>query len=123
MRYDLTIEIKDLDGVQITDSADTAGYTLRSVLVRTALFVDKVNLPTAVEKLQAYALAKRIATANHFVDLTAAEVAHLQRQAGAMWSPLVLGAVWELLESPVTLLAESGPLDMAAAATIEIATH
>jgi hypothetical protein len=103
MRYDLTLALKDLAGVQITDAQDVAGYTLRTALVRTALFVDRGKLPSAVDKLTAYALAKRIAQANHYIDLSAEEVVFLKEQAGAMWSPLVLGQVWELLETPVTL--------------------
>lgn len=123
MRYDLTVPITDLDGVQITDASDTAGYTLRSVLVRTALYVDRIKLPTAAEKLAAYGLAKRVATANHFIDLEASQVAILKEKAGALWSPLVMGQVWELLETPVTLLPavdnlrSGGPNDGAAVVT------
>ncbi len=104
MRYDLTVPIKDLSGVQITDRIDPEGYTLRSTLVRTALFVDQAKpLPSAPEKLSAWALAKRIAQANHYIDLSLEEVASLQAKAGIMWTPLVLGQLSELLESPITL--------------------
>lgn len=103
MRYDLTLAVKDLDGVQITDDKDTIGYTLRTVLVRTALFVDKAKLPSAEQKLTAYGIAKRIAQAGSLIDLTAEEVAFLKAQAGIMWTPLVLGQLFELLESPIAV--------------------
>lgn len=108
MRYDLTLPIKDLDGVQVSDAATVAGYTLRTALVRTALFVDKTKPPSALEKLEAYALAKRIAQANHFIELSAAEVLFLREQSGAMWSPLIMGQIWELLDAPVAMLPEQG---------------
>lgn len=103
MRYDLTIPLHNLNNVQITDGEAPDGYTLRTVLTRCALFVQKGKAPAAVEKLQAYALAKRIAMANGFIDLSAEEVAFLKEQAGAMWTPLVMGQVWEMLEAPITL--------------------
>lgn len=101
MRYDLTLAVKDLDGVQITDDKDTIGYTLRTVLVRTALFVDKAKLPSAEQKLTAYGLAKRIAQARGAIELSAEDVAFLKAQAGIMWTPLVLGQLFELLEAPL----------------------
>lgn len=103
MNYDLTQPLKDLNGVQLTDASDPVGYTLRSVLVRTALFVNTGNLPTALDKFEAYKLAKRIAQANHYIDLTAEQVAYLKDQGGAMWSPLVLGQLWEMLETPTMM--------------------
>lgn len=113
MRYDLTVPIKDLAGVQITDKVDTEGYTLRSVLVRTALMVETAKLPTAAEKLIAYGLAKRISLANHFIDLSAEEVASLKEKGGIMWSPLVMGQLWELLETPVSFLPDpEKPVDV-----------
>jgi hypothetical protein len=101
VRYDLTTPIKDLAGVQLTDAQDGIGYTLGSVLVRTALFLDKAKLPTPPEKQAAYTLAKRLATAGSSVDLSIDDVAFLKTQAGAMWSTLVMGQVWELLEQPL----------------------
>lgn len=104
MRYDLTVPVKDLNGVQIADVNDPAGYTLRSVLVRTALFVDPraAKPPTASDKIAAYALAKRLAQSPPFIELLAEEVAFLKAQAGLMWTSLVLGRVCELLEAPLT---------------------
>jgi hypothetical protein len=109
MRYDLTVPLRDLNGVQLTDQADPVGYTLRSVLIRTALFIAPGKAPTATDKLSAYALAKRIATANHFIDLSAEQVLFLKDNAGALWTPLVMGQVWELLESPVQLIPTEAP--------------
>jgi hypothetical protein len=103
MRYDLTVPLHNLNNVQITDAEAPEGYTLRTVLTRCALHVARGKTPGAAEKLQAYALAKRIAMANAFIDLSAEEVAFLKEQAGAMWTPLVMGQVWEMLEAPVTL--------------------
>lgn len=104
MRYDLTVPIRDLNGVQLTDDKDTVGYTLRSVLIRTALHMGPGKAPSPADKLAAYALAKRIALANHFMELTAAQVVFLKDNAGALWPPLVMGQLWELLESPLTAL-------------------
>ena len=58
MRYDLTIPIKNLEGVQIADAETPAGLTLRTVLARTALWVIRHKPPSALEKLAAYALAR-----------------------------------------------------------------
>lgn len=112
MKYDLTVPIRDLNGVQLTDQSDPVGYTLRSVLIRTALYIPPGKAPTATDKLTAYALAKRIATANHFIDLSAEEVVFLKDNAGALWTPLVMWQVWELLESPVQLIQTESPLWM-----------
>ena len=110
MRYDLTIPLVDLSGVQVTDAVDPTGYTLGTALVRSALWIDKVKLPTPPEKQAAYLLAKRIATAGASVDLSIEDVAFLKAQAGAMWSTLVMGQIWELLEQPLAGTSAS-PLD------------
>jgi hypothetical protein len=104
MRFDLTQPINDLNGVQIVDKIDTDGYTLRSTLIRTALAMLPGKQPSAEEKLIAYSLAKRIATANQFIDLSAKEVVFLHDQGGAMWSPLVMGQLWDILDNPLSTL-------------------
>lgn len=101
MRYDLTLPLKTLAGVQITDAEDADGFTLRTVLVRSALYVDRGKNPTAMEKLAAYALAKRIATAGSTIDLSAEELVYLKAQAGTYWQPLVVGQLWEILDAPL----------------------
>lgn len=103
MRYDLTLPITNFEGVQLSDAIDSA-FTLRSVLVRTALYADKANPLTVLEKRANYAMAKRLATANHFIDLEVTQVAGLKSMAEAMWSTLVAGRIAEVLESPLTEL-------------------
>lgn len=101
MRYDLSLPINDLNDKSITDSVDPQGYTLRSVLIRTALFVDASKpLPTPLAKLRAYALAKRLVAAERYIELTTEDLMELQERAGVMWTPLVLGRLYDLLESP-----------------------
>ncbi len=102
MRYDLSTRVTDLNNVQISDEIDREGYTLRSVLVRAALFVDRGKNPTAPEKLASYGLAKRIATSSSLIDLPAEDVSHLKERIGVMFTPLVMGRVWEILEAPLT---------------------
>lgn len=103
MRYDLSVPLVDFDGNQISDK-DGTGYTLRSVLMRTALFIDSTRpLPSAEQKLEAYALAKRLAQANRYIDVDAEQVVFLKRNAGAMWTPLVLGILADVLERPISL--------------------
>lgn len=109
MRYDLTVPLKDLSGGQIADPETPEGYTLRSVLVRTALARRPGKVPTAAQARLTYGLAKRFALANRYIDLTPDEVDDLKAKAAVRWSPLVLDQLWELIEAPVTLWAPRAP--------------
>lgn len=103
MRLNLSSPIRDFQGVQLTDQIDKEGMTLQSVLVRSALFVEKDKNPSAAEKLEAYRLAQRLAEVSGTpleIDLTIEEAAFLKAKVGAMWTPLVVGRVFELMEAP-----------------------
>lgn len=103
MKLNLATPIRDFKGEQLSDEIDKEGMTLQSVLVRSALFVEKGKNPTGAEKLEAYRLAQRLAGVL-ITDLTIEEAALLKAKVGAMWTPLVVGRVFELMEGQATPL-------------------
>ena len=100
MRYDPTSPIKDLKGNTITDEIDKDGYTLGSVLYRSALFVIAGENPPADEKNKSFLLAEKIQLGieEGMVSVTIEEAADLRKKVGLMWAPTVMGRVWRLLE-------------------------
>lgn len=101
MRIKLDVPFLDLKGQPIRDKEDPDGFTLRSVLLRSALFVQEGHNPPAEEKFKAYKLAMKIdavppeGTANFSIE----ELATLKANSGAMWLPLVVGITWTHLDA------------------------
>lgn len=100
MRYDLSTPLTDLDGEMIVEGG--YGYTLGSVLLRTALFSSPLAVISPDAKRQCFKIAKAIKAGGQFVELTAEDVALLKKNAGAMWGTLVFCRLEELLEQPVS---------------------
>lgn len=104
MRYDLSTPLLDLEGAPIPLGDGEKRFTLGIALERSALFADSAKPPTPAAKRLGFKLAKRIRHAGRFVELTAEEVVHLKGNIEVMWTPLLLGVLEELLESPIAAL-------------------
>jgi hypothetical protein len=101
MKILLDVPFVDLKGQPITDKEDPEGFTLRSVLIRSALFVEQGHNPEAKDKFKAYQLAMKInaVPAGGSANFSTEDLATLKANAGKMWMPLVVGITWTHLDA------------------------
>lgn len=76
---------------------ETAAMTLRSVCINALLTQTESNLP-GEDKARRYKLALQIANEDT-ADLPPKDVALVQELVGKLYTPLVVGQVWKLLDS------------------------
>ena len=101
MKYDVTIVVNDHRGrpMKLSQESD-AGATLRDMLEIICLAQTEV-VKTADDKLKIYRILQRTIAADPILELEAAEVTLLKKVIGAAYPPMVLGTLYDLLESPI----------------------
>lgn len=101
MKILLDVPFKDYKGHPIKDETDPDGFTLRSVLVRSALFVEAGNNPDGKKKFAGYQLACKISQVPEgaSANFTTEELNLLRENAGKMWMPWVVGLTWTHLDA------------------------
>lgn len=102
MKILLDVPFKDFRGNPIKDEVDTEGFTLRSVLIRSALFVDATGKnPEGKEKFAAFQLASKINAVPQggAANFTTEELNLLKTNSGKMWMPWVVGLTWTHLDA------------------------
>lgn len=101
MQIKLDVPYQDLKGNPITDKEDPEGFTLRSVLIRSALFVEAGHNPEGKDKFVAYRLALKIhaVPVGGSANFSTEELKVLRDNAGKMWLPYVVGLTWTHLDA------------------------
>lgn len=95
MKLDFTQEIKDLDGKPIKDAKDVS-LTLKAVAINALLTQLEGENPSGEEKAKSYALALKIN--DGVTEVSIDEAARLKAAIGKLYTPLVVGRAFELLE-------------------------
>jgi hypothetical protein len=97
---DFTQPINQLDGSPFTDGAGKPIVTTLETAAETALLAnhqDEQNL-SGDEKIKRYALALKIFNNKKDVNLTADEIALVKKLIAKVYSPLVVGEAWRMLD-------------------------
>lgn len=76
--------------------------TLKDLLEQACVNASPQKYSTGDKKMEVYALLKKVSAANPFAQLTAEDVALLKTLVGDAASVVAVGAVFELLENPLT---------------------
>jgi hypothetical protein len=92
MKINLKQTLEDLDGNEITESGKKidAGYAIRQALLA------KSDTDKADDKIKKYELAKRCIADE--VDLKAEDIALIKKTVGDLYTPLVVGRVYEIID-------------------------
>jgi hypothetical protein len=100
MKILLDVPFLDYRGQPIKDEIDPA-FTLRSVLLRSALYVPAGTNPPGEAKFKAYELAMKIHAVpqGRAANFSTEELATLKVNSGAMWLPWVVGLTWSFLDA------------------------
>jgi hypothetical protein len=98
---DFTAQLVDLDGQALKEPTDeqtpvTLGRAASSALVQP--YQDEASLPGA-EKVQRWQLACRVRSAAA-LDLPAEDIALIKKCVAKMYSPLIVGQAWQMLDPP-----------------------
>ena len=107
MKINFAQELKKLDGAKlerVTETCPTCGrpkesqtMTLRSVCTDALMNTMQGERAEGEEKAKWYEMAIRI-TGEDVVELSLAEAALVQKRVGKMFSPLIVGQAWKMLE-------------------------
>jgi len=100
MKKDLNIVVKNVFGEDIFDEKGQP-LTARKV-VGTALIVpppNKIQEMSADDKYECWKLASRIELENGVPDLSAQDIVRIKELVGALFLPMVIGPVFELLDA------------------------
>lgn len=110
MKYNVLTNLVAIDGTPMkrdpTENSPLAA--LRDILVQACIGMNPQKHPTGEEKYRAYDLAKTIHE-NDEVDLPAEDTAFLKALVGEAFSPVVVGAVWDLLDNGTPPMSGSSP--------------
>lgn len=98
MKIDVTKTLTNLDGAVMKDMVDgeAVDATLRMAMVNAIL--SPVEKESGMDKVKKFNLAERIHDAVDDVDLTVEEVSLIKERVGVVFSSLIVGQVWKLLE-------------------------
>lgn len=101
MKITLDTPILDFNGHPVKDEVDKDGFSIRSVLVRSAMYIEPGQNPAGDAKFKQYQLAAKIAAVppGGSANFSTEELAALRANAGKMWLPLVVGRVWTILDA------------------------
>ena len=101
MKILLDVPFLDHNGNPIKDDIDKDGFTLRSVLIRSALFVEQGQNPPGEQKFKQYQLAMKISAipAGGAANFSTEELSALKTNSGKMWMPMVVGLTWTHLDA------------------------
>ena len=86
----------DLRGRELTEGGEP--FTLRAAVAGALLSQPSGENMTGQQKYRRYKLAFMIMEAQGEVELAAEDVAEIKTATGAVYLPLVVGQVWDLLE-------------------------
>ena len=93
-------DLLDLDGEPLKDPAGVT-VTLQNASVNALLANDQNENPDGVEKAKRFALAMKIHNVKEPVDVTAEEIALVKKLIGKVYTALVVGRAYELLEQKI----------------------
>lgn len=99
---DFTVVLKDLDGKPITQQKEVNGPQVGLTLGDTTINAINASLPedqnlTGVVKFERFELMRKVYK-NKSATLTPAEVTIIKERISKLYSPLVIGAAYELLD-------------------------
>jgi hypothetical protein len=99
MTKDLDIPVLDLEGEQVIDRVKGVDRpaTIKNFIVNALALVNGEQIP-GDEKMQRYKLAKRLNDGGQ-QEFTAEEISVIKNVVGVMYSPLIVGQVYEWADS------------------------
>ena len=101
---DLNRALKTLDGKPIPDGRpvekgeDFVALTLKDVCMNALLAFDPNGKMTGKDKFERYSTAVKLQEAETEVELGAEDVVKIKECVGILYSPLIVGQVWNMLE-------------------------
>ena len=93
-------DLLDLEGEPLKDQQGAA-VTLQNASVNALLGQTQDENPDGTEKAKRFVLAMKIHNVKEPVDVTAEEVALIKKLIGKIFTPLVVGRAYELLEQKI----------------------
>ena len=97
MLRDFAQNLLDLDNEPMKDPAGVT-VTLQNATVNALMASDPNDNPDGVEKAKRFTLAMKIHGTKEPVDVTAEEIALIKKLIGKVYTALVVGRAYELLE-------------------------
>lgn len=100
MKFDLSKEVVNYKGEAIKN-ADGKVVILKESILSALLSIDTRKEVPGEEKYNLYKLAAKC-DVDELVELKAEEVSKIKDLVGKVYSPVAVGAIWEMMEKPVT---------------------
>lgn len=97
MKLDLTHELRTLDGDVLKDSKEKP-LTLRSIFIMALLDPEQSKPLTGEEKLERHTFAVEIKSAKRYFEFDINQSKLLKDLVGKIYTPLLVGQVWPILE-------------------------
>lgn len=98
MKINVNQNLKAMNGETLMDN-DGKGNAVEAIL-KTAIvnaLLSPVQQETGIDKVKKYELAKRIYESDE-IDLKAEEITLIKNRIGELFSPIIVGQVFEMLE-------------------------
>lgn len=97
MKVNLEAPILDLDGSPLEHPTEKSPLTIRKAITDSLLIGRANDNPDGAEKFRRWELARQIHGTNE-INLTAEQASMVKKLVGEIWSPGVVGPVWEAIE-------------------------
>lgn len=100
MKINLNEEIKKLDGsgFVLNVEGDEKSNTIKSLLIRAALYEDQREVLNGEVKFERYALAKKLTNAIDSIDLPLKDVTTLKNNSSKLYSVEAYGSICNLID-------------------------
>lgn len=99
MNFNFNESLKTINGQIMKDNdgqGNVVDATFKLVVVNAIL--SPVQKETGVDKVKKYELARRIFAAENEIDLNEEEIKLIKDRVGELFSPLIVGQIYELLK-------------------------
>ena len=97
MRINLNYELRNLDGVVLLDQ-DKKSLTLRAIFIQALLDPEQSRSLSGEEKLERHDFAVEIKSTKSHYDFNDNNVKKLKDLVGKIFTPLIVGQVWPILD-------------------------
>lgn len=97
MRIDLNHQMRSLDGDILKDQANK-DLTLRAIFIQSLLDPEQSRSLSGEEKLERHDFAVEIKATKRYYELNDNNVKKLKDLVGKVFTPLIVGQVWPILD-------------------------
>ena len=99
MQVDFSKEFKQFDGKIIIETQENpVAFTLRTASINGLMFKGENEKLSGEEQMKRFDLSTLIYASTEPVDLASEQVVLIKEQIAKIYSPLIVGQVWKMLE-------------------------